>query len=151
MRMWSVWVIMVDINQVVDACLALFIFPWLHVLCDQFSYVFECVFATDIILSYKQVVPKGITKLDIVIFRYIQQWSNQDIPLYPVLRILLIIIMMAAGAIFVACAVALDVSMRMANLRLVRIRSTGLLLMNSNAISSSIQIILGRGSIRWIE
>ena len=109
------------------------------------------MFATDIILSYKQVVPKGITKVDIFIFRYIQQWSNPDIPVYPVLQILLIIIMMAAGAIFVACAVALDVSMRMANLRLVRIRSTGLLLMNSNAISSSIQIILGRGSIRWIE
>jgi hypothetical protein len=27
------------------------------------------VFATDIILSYKQVVPKGTTKLDIFIFR----------------------------------------------------------------------------------
>jgi hypothetical protein len=59
--------------------------------------------------------------------------------------------MMAAGAIFVACAVASDVSMLMANLRVVRIRSTGLLLMKSNGISSSIQIILLRGSIRWIE
>jgi hypothetical protein len=60
------------------------------------------VIATDIVLSDKQVVPKGTTKLDIFIFRYIQQWSNQDIPVYPVLlRILLIIIMMAAGAIFV--------------------------------------------------
>jgi hypothetical protein len=97
------------------------------------------VFATDIILSYKQVVPKGTTKLDIFIFRYIQQWSNQDIPVFPVLRILPIIIMMAAGAIFVACAVALDVPMLMANLRLVQIRSTGLLLMNSNVISSSIR------------
>ena len=53
-----------------------------------------------------------------------------------------IIIMMAAGAIFVARAVASDVSMLMAYLKLVRIRSTGLLLMKSNGISSSIQIIL---------
>jgi hypothetical protein len=97
------------------------------------------VFATDIILSYRQVVPKGTTKLDIFIFRYIQQWSNQDIPVYPVLRILLIIIMMAAGAIFVASAVASDVSMLMAILRLVRIRSTALLLMKCNGISSSIR------------
>ena len=29
----------------------------------------ECVFATDIILSYNQVVPEGTTKLDILIFR----------------------------------------------------------------------------------
>ena len=115
-----------------------------------YMFLSVCLLLT-IILSYNQVVPKGTTKLDIFIFRDIQQWSNQDIPVYPVLRILLIIIMMAAGAIFVACAVALDVSMLMANLRLVRIRSTGLLLMNSNAISSSIQIILLRGSIRWIE
>ena len=71
--------------------------------------------------------------------------------MYPVLRVLPIIIMMAAGAIFVACAVASDVSMLMANLRVVRIRSTGLLLMKSNGISSSIQIILLGGSIRWIE
>ena len=117
----------------------------------QVLYVFQCVFATDIILSYKQVVPKGTTKLDIFIFRDIQQWSNQDIPVYPVLRVLPIIIMIAAGAIFVARAVASYVSMLMANLRLVRIRSTGLLLMKSNGISSSIQIILLRGSIRWIE
>ena len=97
------------------------------------------MFAADIILSYMQVVPKCTTKLDIFIFRDIQQWSNQDIPVYPVLRILPILIMMTAGAIFVARAVALDVSMLMANLRLVRIRSTGLLLMNSNGISSSIR------------
>ena len=97
------------------------------------------MFAADIILSYKQVVPKCTTKLDIFIFTYIQQWSNQDIPVYPVLLILLIIIMMAAGAIFVARAVTLDVPMLMANLRLVRIRSTGLLLMNSDWISSSIR------------
>ena len=98
------------------------------------------MFATDIILSYKQVVPKGTTKLDIFIFRDIQQWSNQDTPVYPVLRILPIIIMMAAGAIFVARAVTLDVPMLMANLRLVRLRSTGLLLMKCNGISSSIRL-----------
>ena len=56
--------------------------------------------------------------------------------MYPVLRVLPIIIMMAAGAIFVARAVASDVSMLVANLRLVKIRSTGLLLMNSNGISN---------------
>ena len=71
--------------------------------------------------------------------------------MYPVLRVLPIIIMMAAGAIVVARAVASDVSMLVADLKLVRIRSTGLLLMKSNGISSSIQIILLRGSIRWIE
>ena len=67
--------------------------------------------------------------------------------MYPVLRVLLSIIMIAVGAIFLARAVASYVSMLMANLRLVRIRSTGLLLMKSNGISSSIQIILLRGRL----
>jgi hypothetical protein len=58
------------------------------------------VFATDIILSYKQVVPKCTTQLDIFIFRYIQQWLNQDIPVYPVLRMLPIIIVVAPGLCF---------------------------------------------------
>ena len=40
-----------------------------HMVCVTSFYMILSVFATDIILSYKQVVPKGTTKLDIFIFR----------------------------------------------------------------------------------